>query len=244
VTVISGETVRSVDAVSAVNFFISNVAGTPLTTVSCPRCSGVHLDVAEFAIKEHVKHLCNWCGRDFWVTSPSVSNPCAYLQQGFGERLAPVRSDISLNIRQADFAGLAIWGSNPAILWTASIPEQEGIHVHALEADGALAIDDTYGSVTIDGFELDPHQVRLLMMQRALPQLMERIQSLVCGACGSAHLDDGSEAVNPTSRHICGCGEQLIQPGRIRNVVSNPIVDVLAALTVHQPDPSRWRHAA
>ena len=245
VTVISGNERHPVDTVSAVNFLVSRVVGVSLTSLTCPRCSHVHLDVAEFAVKDHVKHQCNWCGRDFWARSPSVSNPCATLQDVFGTRPEPVPSALSLNIRQSDFTGLAIWGSNPAILWTAPSAEQEGIHVHAAGPDGTLLVDDTYQSVTIDGYDLDPLQVRLLMVQRALPQLTGRIRALTCSQCGTAHLDMGPFAVESSTNHDCErCGQALIHSGRLRKVVSNPLVSVLAALDSMRPHPSRWRRAA
>jgi hypothetical protein len=112
------------------------------------------------------------------------------------------RSVLPHHIGQDDWMG-----SNPAISWTAPSAEQEGIHVHAVGPDGALIIDDTYGSVTIDGFDLDPLRVRLLMVQRALPQLTGRIRALTCAGCGATHLDAGSSAVHPTGDHACErCG--------------------------------------
>jgi hypothetical protein len=65
-----------------------------------------------------------------------------------------------LVLKQADFpGGIQIWGSNPAIVWTASRHEKAGIHVHAFrrDGDGTPERDETFSEVVIDGVRLDEY---------------------------------------------------------------------------------------
>ena len=76
----------------------------------------------------------------------------------------------TLDIKQSEYpGGIQIWGSNPAFLWTGFKHEEEGIHVHAfLEGQAEPELDDTFREVTIDGIQLDPVIVRILMAQNVI----------------------------------------------------------------------------
>ncbi len=235
-----------VDAEAAVNALFSRVIGVPLVTLRCPWCGQVHLDAAEFAVTPHVRHQCNWCGRFFRHATPSVSNPAEELQALTGvTRTDIVASTKTVDLVQQDLGGLAIWGSNPALVWTGTASEEKGIHVHGWSRDGRQVVDDTFAAVTVDGFGLDPVQVRLLMVQSAMSGLADRVVSLVCTMCGAAHLDLGIGAVTPVPEHTCAsCGADLPHHSRKRKVVANPLVAILAELRRSAPDPTRRPRAA
>lgn len=228
--VLDGEQLE-VDGRSAGAFVVAAVFGLELKSLHCPWCDSTHADLGEFACTPHRKHQCNRCGRAFFdpANEESISNPLALLPAR--PRSVPIPSREALAIRQCDFSGLAIWGSNPALLWTSPAPEEEGVHIHAWDHAGHLVVDDTFGSVTIDGHALDPEQVRILMVQKSLAHLDGRVVALRCPTCQESHFDDGADALAPHAEHTCGnCGERFTGRNRFRNVVSNPVVGVLAAI--------------
>lgn len=233
-TVPGGE--RPIDSAAAVAFMASSTCGVEMTVLRCPHCGGVHLDAGEFAVSPHRKHQCNTCGRAFFDPAGlrSVSNPLAQLAEGLGHgSQPPLPSRQALSISTADFpGGLAVWGSNPAVLWTAERNEEAGIHVHAWEDSQRLVIDDTFGSVIIDGLRLDDAQVRTLMVQKSLRHLVGRVVSLACPSCGLPHFDTGELAMRPHEEHQCdGCGASFRGRSRHRSLISNPLVDALRHLT-------------
>ncbi|NEQ47796.1 MAG: hypothetical protein F6K00_31415 [Leptolyngbya sp. SIOISBB] len=121
-----------------------------------------------------------------------------------------------------------------------SKPEREGIHVHAFQTDGQSepTLDDTFQEVTIDGIRLDPVAVRVMMVQNAMPLLKRRVQSMHCTNCGHSQFDLGEAAYTPLPKHTCSeCGYQLRTPGRLRNVVANPLPAILAELSKLAPRP-------
>jgi hypothetical protein len=133
-------------------------------------------------------------------------------------------------------------GSNPAFLWTANRPEEEGIHVHAFKTSDVEVPDqdETYGEVVIDGMRLDAQMVRLLMAQNVMPSLKNRIRSLDCPKCGKAIYATGMTAYSPTSEQKCNyCSHEFPTPGRIRKVVANPVIDVLTQFAKDAPRKPR-----
>lgn len=230
VRVVTPEGLFRVTADMAHAYLVSRTLGLPMKALRCRHCDELHLDMFEFALTNHRKHQCNSCGRSFWDREPSIANPCVDLQRLAQQaRPTPVQSSRRLDLQQRDLTALAVWGSNEAIIWTASSPEEMGIHVHAANCDGKRCVDETYGTVTIDDIELDPTQVRMRMVQTALPFLTDRVLGLICSSCNTAHFDDGLEGVRPTSVHEChSCGRPLIRTKK--RVVSNPIVRTLEDL--------------
>lgn len=232
---IADGSVREIDSAAAVAFMASNVCGVALKVLRCPHCGAVHLDAGEFAVMPHRKHQCNTCGRSFFDPDgePSVSNPLARLGESLGHSTQPpIVSRQALSISTSDFpGGIAVWGSNPAVLWTAGRSEEAGIHVHAWGDGDRLVVDDTFGSVIIDGRRLDVTQVRTLMVQQSLDHLRGRVVSLDCPNCGCPHFDVDAEAVRPHEEHQCqACGSTFRGRSRYRGLVSNPLVNVLRQL--------------
>ncbi len=132
-------------AKAATAYLVSSVLGLPLRALGCPRCGQGHLDMFEFATNPHREHQCNSCGRPFWDKTAGVANPCVDLQRLIQPlRSAPMPRSEELVIRQADLSGLAVWGSNQAIICTEPGAETAGIHAHALDLDGQPVADDTF----------------------------------------------------------------------------------------------------
>lgn len=229
VRVTSQEQTIEIDEASAVAQLISLAAGQTIVSLVCPHCDWRHLDRDQFAVDPHRKHLCNRCGRNFWATDLTISNPLAVINDRpeFTPTAPTVTATDSIHLERDNYSSIAIWGSNPAIIWTSPMPQAEGIHVHAWDATGALVIDETYGSVTVDGVNLDPILVRLLMIQRALSDAESRLVSLVCPLCGTLHVESGAAALQPKNSFICtSCRQPFLSPGR-RKVLSNPLLAIL-----------------
>lgn len=220
----------TVDEIDAINFMVSSVFDIETITVVCPRCGTSHLDRDWFAVHPHRRHLCHGCGRHFSDSVIGVGNPVALIRGAFslGPRVSS-RATERLSIRQADFpGGLQIWGSNPAIVWTSTIEEKIGIHVHAYDAQARPIFDGTFDSVTIDGVELEADQVRTYMAQLAMPHIADRVTSASC-ICGASQFDTGKDAYTPSG--TCrGCGEKRRSSSRYQNIIANPIVDQISHL--------------
>ena len=233
-----------ISELDAIYYMISSVFGYGINDVRCTHCGYGHLDRDWFSVHPHQRHLCAGCGKHFRDIQVGIGNPIAALQQILGGPASkPVLSKRSLSIRQSDFTGgIQIWGSNPAFLWTANRPEEEGIHVHAFRRPGDEIPDhdETYGEVVIDGIQLDAQMVRLLMAQNVMPSLKNRVRSLDCPKCGNAVCATGVAAYSPICDQKCSeCGYGFRTPGRIRKVVSNPLKKVLTQLERNAPRKPR-----
>jgi hypothetical protein len=140
--------------------------------------------------------------------------------------------------------GIQIWGSNPAIIWSAEKAEEEGIHIHAFKGDETTPdIDDTFSTVTIDGVTLDPDMVRTLMAQNALPHIAGRVFSWRCDDCDRPAFDEDEAAFTPeVGRRCSNCGGSLSGSGRLRKAIANPLIEILEGLSFKAPR-SPQRHS-
>jgi Zn-finger nucleic acid-binding protein len=237
-----GERSLLVTCNAAVNYYFSRLVGRRVKHLNCPRCNEVHLDAGWFAVHPHRQHLCQGCGRFFRDHDAAVSNPIAFIREALGDldsRRQPVRANENLDIRQSDYpGGIQIWASNPAVLWTAPRPEQEGIHVHLFSgSSGPPVIDETFNQVRIDGILLDDAMVHYLMAQQALPHVAGLLEVLCCPNCSGAHVDRDEHAFKPHGEHACEhCGAVFRAPGRRRLSVSNPLLATLERLRRLVPD--------
>jgi hypothetical protein len=240
------ETARAViSRETAVSFYLSRFVGNDVTCVFCTYCREPHLDAGWFAVKPHKTHLCHSCGRFFSVDFKGVSNPIARLRVEVEPNVVdqnPVPSRRQLDIQQRDYpGGLQIWASNPAVFWMAERPEESGIHLHAYSAEGERVIDDTYGSVIIDGHALPVQQVAYLMAQSNVGYLDGRIVVASCQECGVPAFDTGLNAFSPhANRHCSVCNGPVRAKGKFRKVVSNPLVGVLDRLPSRLLVRSNW----
>lgn len=232
----------AIDELDAIYFMVSLVFGLEPEEVICTHCRASHLDKDWFSVHPHRSHLCASCGKHFRDDRIAVGNPAAAAASLMEQRPAPQPARKTLTIRQKDYpGGLRIWGSNEAILWTATRPELTGIHVHAYKAQNRMPhVDETFAAVTIDDVDLDPEAVRTYMAQMALPHLAGRVVAGWCRDCGTMSFDRGEDAFRPTIERACKeCGGTLDVEGRFRKVVTNPLVGLLRILARHAVRPPR-----
>jgi len=215
-----------VEGTAAVACSISELSGHQIVVLACPHCHEVHIDEKMFATRPHRKHLCNSCGRSFNDRSgPSISNPLASIlsELGLPPAPTPVAAPRTLAVDSVDVDGIALWPSNAAIVSTMSRAEEEGIHVHAWNDLGALVVDDTYATVTLDGRAIDLQLLRVLAVQRALAHGAP-VVSLGCAGCGRTLVSGGDGWMEPKTAHICAsCGETT---RTTRKSFVNPLAEV------------------
>ena len=229
----------SVAECEAIYYMVTSIFGFEMRHITCSHCGHPHLDRDWFSVHPHRRHLCAACGRYFWDTEAALGNPICGLRAACGvEADSPRPSKKELRIRQKDFmGGIRVWGSNPAFLWTGQDREEEGIHIHAFCENGdAPELDETYFQVTIDEMKLDPVMVRILMAQKALSFLKDRVLTINCPSCGEAQFAIGELAVTPVGIHSCTrCGHQFASPGRFRKTIANPLPGLLVRLAEKAP---------
>ncbi len=240
---------HTIDALSAVYYMVSLIFNKTMKVVSCNHCQTLHLDKDWFSVHVHKKHLCAACGREFYDTSKGIGNPLMAMKQlcNDGEifRTTVPAKKKRLDIKQADYlGGIRIWGSNQAILWTSTKMEEPGIHVRCYSDTGAILVDDTFQTVTIDGVELNPEAVRLWMTQSALPHLSnDSFVSLTCPHCKKSHCDVEELAYTPHQLHQCEhCHSEFSTRGRKKLVISNPmceLIDKLSEFAIRTPQIHR-----
>jgi NAD-dependent SIR2 family protein deacetylase len=223
----------------AVYYMASSVFGFGVRYIECSLCGYPHLDKDWFSVHPHRRHLCAGCGRHFRDTAAGIGNPIAHLQTATGlASRHPVPAGRSLSLSQEKYpGGIQIWGSNPAIIWSAEKSEEEGIHVHAFKGDDDTPdLDDTFSKVTINGVTLDPMMVRTLMAQNALPHIAGRVFSMKCVDCNRPAFDTDEAAFTPKVGRRCSkCGGSLTGAGRLRKAIANPIIGVLERLSFKAP---------
>jgi predicted nucleic acid-binding Zn-ribbon protein len=232
-----------ISELEAIYYMASSVFEYPMSQIACTYCGHLHLDKDFFSVHPHRRHLCSNCGRHFQDFQKGIGNPiCGIREACQVSSRPPISADRPLNIRQEDYSGgIQIWGTNPSFLWTGEAAEEDGIHVHAFSELGASAtIDETYSEVIVDGITLDPVMVRVLMAQKALPSLKDRVKSLSCPACGNNQFDRGPAAHTPQAIRPCSsCSTEINASGSIRNVVSNPLVGILDRIVPAAPRPAQ-----
>jgi transposase-like protein len=223
----------------AVHFMTSSVFGVAMSHIVCAHCGHPHLDADWFSTHAHSRHLCGACGRYFKDLRASVGNPICGVREACGVKAPRLKNaPEKLAIRQSDYpGGIQIWGSSPALLWTSRTAESRGIHVHAFKANGELpVIDETYSAVTIDGVKLDPQMVRVLMAQRTLLSLRNRVTAIHCPDCSAPLFEDGILAFTPQLTHTCAqCGSSFTAKGRYRMAIGNPLPGILPPLAKGAP---------
>jgi hypothetical protein len=225
----------NLEELDAIYYMVTSVFGYEMREVICTLCGYSHLDKDWFSVHGHRRHLCAGCGRQFRDEVIGIGNPIIGVRERLGltqHRLRASRKKIEL--KQKDYpGGVQIWGSNPALIWTSSVPEEEGIHVHVFAKDGDRMPfpDDTYAEVIIDGVKLDAEMVRTLMAQMSLPHVCDRIVCKQCPKCRKPQFARGEQAYTPTVDNNCtACGASFASVGRLRKTISNPLVDTLKLL--------------
>ena len=220
-------------------YMVSTIFGFEMRHVVCAFCGYSHLDKDWFSVHMHRRHLCAGCGKYFRDSVPGIGNPIRQMQCDYNVKPGDAKESArSLNIWQKDFpGGIQIWGSNPAFVWSSENAEDEGIHIHAFDVDGETRLhDETYSEVVVDGISLDPVMVRTLMAQRALPHIESRFVSLTCNRCLTSEFSVGEEAFTPKVGRTCSmCNGKLQGGGKLRKVISNPLIEILDDLRRRAP---------
>ena len=229
-----------ISELDAIYYMVTSIFGYPMKYIECTRCHCPHLDKDWFSLNPHQRHLCAGCGQYFRDDSKAIGNPIKKTQSLFDNQLSKTKKINSpLKIKQSDYkGGVQICGSNSAIFWTSGVEEEEGIHVHAFTDDKSLpVIDDTFSKVVIDGFDLDPSMVRTLMAQNSIPHISGRVVSFSCPHCNNSHFSDGESSFTPSKNHICNyCHKNFQSKGRLKNVVGNPLIQILSDLKKMQSE--------
>lgn len=212
----------------------SMVMGKSIKYLECSYCKTPHIDSELFAVKYHIKHMCTSCGREFMDDKAGISNPVVKVKEIFKDMINNQSINLvdrELNINQSDYpAGIEIWGSNPAIIWTAQRSEEAGIHIHIHKKgqSGERITDETYGKVIIDGIELNHVQIRYLMVQNSLKFLKNKVKSIFCPQCDKSHFDNLDMATLPHKNHTCEfCNFKFTTK---KKLIGNPMVNTLKQL--------------
>lgn len=230
-----------VDEIDAINYMVSSVFGFETIGVNCNYCGFAHLDRDWFSVHVHKRHQCHGCGRQFSDTAPGVGNPLATIRHLLKARPSnQITAPRTKTIKQRDYpGGIQIWGSNPAIVWTANSPEETGIHLHGFTSlDQTMPeLDDTFAQVSIDGARLDATHVRVYMAQSAMPHLEGRVVALACPSCDLEHFDQGDMSFTPHIDHEChSCGTVFQSPTQMKKTIGNPFVATRKKLALKAPN--------
>ncbi|WP_025898021.1 hypothetical protein [Sneathiella glossodoripedis] len=219
---------------AAIAYFNTLAAGFTPSSICCKHCKRLHLDEGRFSVSLHTKHQCQYCGRDFFDTCPSIGNPIASIKKVFDdlefERPVEKSKEIFCG-RQSDFkGGVKIWASNPAAFWTQPWPELSGIHFHGFDEDGNRVIDETFGNFSLDGVTFSRKCMRVYMAQLQIPELSKKVKSIYCPKCHAPHFENTANAFTPHVEHECdACGFVFSENGE--KILGNPIVEQLQQLT-------------
>ncbi|WP_156370126.1 hypothetical protein [Novosphingobium sp. Leaf2] len=164
-----GELARvDITPAAAFNFVCALEAHLEMGCIDCSNCGYPHLDLGDFAKTPHRKHFCANCGRDStWSKGAIISTPLKPLHDRTATRLTTLLPDRSLNLDDHKGRNYTVWASTPAIVWTASRPQEYGIHVHV--HDGAdRIIDETFGEVILNGKALVREELLQAMIDRTI----------------------------------------------------------------------------
>lgn len=136
--------------------------------IDCNYCRHPHLDIGDFGKTPHRKHFCANCGRDStWSKGAIISTPLQPMHDRTATSLTCLLPDRSLNLDDYEGHSYTVWASTPAIVWTASRPQEYGIHVH-IHAGTNRIVDDTFGEVILNGKALVREELLQLMINRAI----------------------------------------------------------------------------
>jgi hypothetical protein len=153
---------------AAFEFVCALEANREMSCINCSYCGYPHLDLGDFARNPHRKHFCGNCGRDStWSKEPIVSTPLKPLHDEYAKTLKYEKPNRVLNLDDYGGCSYTIWASTPAVVWTASRPQEFGIHVHVHRGQERI-VDDTFSEVTLHGIELQRASLIKAMIDRSV----------------------------------------------------------------------------
>jgi hypothetical protein len=129
----------------------------------------------------------------------AAGNPiCGVREACSVQTRAPKSSTKKLKIKQQDYpAGIQIWGSNPAFIWTGKSTEEEGIQfTHTRTGRTCRRSKRRTGPSRSTASGSTPSLVRLYMAQAILHSVKDRLATVMCTSCGEGILSEG-ETANP-----------------------------------------------
>ncbi len=139
-----------------------------MTCINCSTCGYPHLDLGDFGRTPHRKHFCGNCGRDStWSKRPIISTPLQSMHDRFAKTVKYEIPKRELNLDERKGCSYTIWASTPAVIWTASRPQEFGIHVHVHEG-ARRVVDDTFGTVILNGRSLERASLIQSMIDRTI----------------------------------------------------------------------------
>jgi hypothetical protein len=140
---------------AALEFVLAIEQEREMDCINCNKCGYPHLDLGDFAKKPHRKHFCGNCGSDsIWSKEAIVSTPLKPIHDQLAKSIEFETPDRSLDLDEYADCDYDVWASTPAVLWTADRSQEEGVHVHVMK-DGKRIVDETFGTVTLEGEQLD-----------------------------------------------------------------------------------------
>jgi hypothetical protein len=153
---------------AAFEFVCSLELQREMDCINCSHCGYPHLDLGDFATKPHRKHFCGNCGRDStWSKKDIVSTPLKPLHDQFAHTVKYVTPERTLNLDEYSNCTYTVWASTPAIIWSAKREQEFGIHVHVHNGEKRI-IDDTFGTVILDGKPLERSKLILAMIENSV----------------------------------------------------------------------------
>lgn len=142
--------------------------GRSMDCINCSNCGYPHLDLGDFARKPHRKHFCANCGRDStWSKVEIVSTPLKPLHDTFMTAVGAETPNRTIDLADYEGCNYAMWASTPAVLWTATRPQEVGIHVHVHDGQQRV-VDETFGEVILNGRLLKREDLLALMIERTI----------------------------------------------------------------------------
>jgi len=153
---------------AAFDFVCALEAHQEMGCIDCSNCGHPHLDLGDFGKTPHRKHFCANCGKDSnWSKGAIISTPLQPLHDRTATHLTCLLPDRSLNLDDYEGHSYTVWASTPAIVWTASRPQEYGIHVHVHDGHDRV-IDDTFGEVILNGKALVREELLQAMVARTI----------------------------------------------------------------------------
>ncbi|KTD01823.1 hypothetical protein [Fluoribacter gormanii] len=217
----------------ALSYTMSSIFDFDIVSLNCSHCGTELLDENLASVLPSFEHYCAFCGGLTLTSKRCVANPVIRFKEVLHDKLVkrpsimPQRKIMLDNTQYP--GGFQIWGSNPSIIWTAKRLEESAIHVHAYNREKKRVIDNTYSEVWVNGILLDIEMVRILQIQKAIPELRFCLTSINCPSCSHAHFDKELLAVVPHQQHQCEqCDAVFTTP---TSVISNPSTTILNQLT-------------
>jgi hypothetical protein len=160
---------------NCVAYLLANMVDNTLTCLTCPKCQHPHIDEAEYALIPHQVHTCKNCHHIFVSPKKVVSSIIPNLQQILNCSMSspiPQTSKLVLSSNQYS-GGVAILACGPAIIWSSSLQEEDGVHVHAYKKN-KLSVDTTVGFAQLDDLKWNSVSTKFEIIKQLLSLIQDK----------------------------------------------------------------------